>query len=93
MGAHGGAREGAGRKPGAVSDAKREMIDAAQGEGVEVLKILGAIARDEKAPASARVAAACAILDRGFGKPPQALQSDGEGGRMIVVISGDDANL
>ena len=39
----------------------------------EALKTLVDISRDEKAPPAARVAAANAILDRGYGKPTQAV--------------------
>lgn len=41
------------------------------------LDTLTAIMSDEKAPAAARVSAACAILDRGFGRPAQQLQHSG----------------
>ncbi len=38
---------------------------------------------------SARVAAAVAILDRGWGKPAQPVDGDGEGGPMrFVVVTG-----
>jgi hypothetical protein len=37
------------------------------------LATLAAIMQDAAVPASARVAAATAILDRGWGRPPQAL--------------------
>lgn len=44
------------------------------------LKTLAEIMRSKKAPAAARVNAACALLDRGFGKPAQSVDltnSDG----------------
>ena len=39
--------------------------------GEDALNVLASIMRDAKAPASARSAAAQAILDRGFGRPKQ----------------------
>jgi hypothetical protein len=34
----------------------------------------------------ARVHAACALLDRGWGKPAQPVDGDGEGGPIVVEI-------
>jgi hypothetical protein len=44
----------------------------AQVDAVAALKALADIARNEESPASARVAAANAILDRAYGRPVQA---------------------
>lgn len=66
----GGKRTGAGRKPGAVSKAKRELADMAKPYAEAALRTLVVIARKGESE-SARVAAATAILDRGYGKPPQ----------------------
>ena len=87
MAQHGGARSGAGRKPGKVGKAKRELIDMAKDHAERALSILVQIASDDEAPAAARVSAANAILDRGYGKPPQALEHTGkDGGQLQVVI-------
>jgi hypothetical protein len=48
-----------------------ELQELARQHGVDVLEILVSIVEDESAPAGARVSAACAILDRGYGKPTQ----------------------
>jgi len=40
---------------------------------------------EKKAPAAARVSAAQALLDRGWGKAPQPLDGDGEGGAINVI--------
>ncbi|MFY9641053.1 MAG: hypothetical protein WCD20_02605 [Rhodomicrobium sp.] len=49
---------------------------------------------DDNAPAAARVAAANAILDRGFGKPAQAVEmSGGDGTPVQVQHSATDAFL
>jgi hypothetical protein len=47
----------------------------------------------EDAPGAARVAAANAVLDRGHGKPRQALEHGGDGGAaiQIVYLNAEDA--
>lgn len=77
MAARGGARPGAGRKPGKVSQAKRELAAMAKDHAEAALLVLVNIANSVKAPAAARVSAASAILDRGYGKPMQAVEVDG----------------
>jgi Ni,Fe-hydrogenase I small subunit len=71
--ARGGARPGAGRKKGKVGQAKREMAEMAKEHAEAALLTLVEVATGECA-ASARVSAATAILDRAYGKPPQALE-------------------
>src|SRR5271165_1746651 len=53
------------------SDADRKVEELARALGGEAIKTLASIMRSAKAPASARSAAAQAILDRGFGRPGQ----------------------
>lgn len=65
----GGARPGAGRKPGKVSAAKRAIAEVARNHADAALQVLVDIAQDASNPASARVSAAMAVLDRGYGKP------------------------
>ena len=46
-----------------------------------MVRVLRAIAGEKDAPPAARIAAAVALLDRGWGRPPQALETTGaEGG-------------
>lgn len=73
MAQHGGKRPGAGRKPGAVSRAKRDLAEMAKGHAEQALAVLAEIMVSGESDA-ARVSAANAILDRGFGKPIQGLQ-------------------
>lgn len=68
-GTRGGARPGAGRKPGKVSAAKRAIAEVAREHCGAALAVLIEIARDKSASSAARVSAANAILDRGYGKP------------------------
>jgi hypothetical protein len=50
-----------------------EVAELARDHTEAALATLATIIEDAAAPASARVAAATAILDRGWGRPPQAL--------------------
>jgi len=89
--ARGGKREGAGRKKGskhtrprsspviiAPAQEKRELREAARQFTDDALKALAAICIEGKSEA-ARVSAACALLDRGFGKPTQQLETGSPG--------------
>ncbi len=80
--AHGGKREGAGRKPGSRNKITADIKLVAQSFGEEAIKHLVEIARDGEAAPAARVAAVKEILDRGFGKSKQEMEvsgPDGEG--------------
>lgn len=76
--------KGHGRPKGVPNKANREVKLAAQKYTVECLQTLGTIMREGKNE-TARIAAANALLDRGHGKPPQAL-TDGEGGPLIPAL-------
>lgn len=83
---HGGPRPGAGRKPGKVSKAKIDIAERAKSHGEAALLTLAEIMQDTEAPHSARVSAANALLDRGFGRPMQAVEHSGpEGGPISVT--------
>lgn len=79
----GGARKGAGRKPGVVSEAKRTFAEAAREHADEAMKILLKVARDETAAPAARVSAANSIIDRAYGKPLNAVEVTGKDGGAI----------
>lgn len=51
----------------------------------EAIQALVAVMRDPDQPGRARVAAAEALLDRGWGRPPQATEVSGPGGGPIIV--------
>jgi len=87
----GGKREGAGRKKGsqdrrprsspiiiANAQEKRELREAAREYTERALKTLAAICSEGQSEA-ARVSAACALLDRGYGKPTQQVESGSPG--------------
>ena len=71
--ARGGKREGAGRPPGATTKVGIELKEAAQAYTTQALSVLASIMNTMTEPASARVSAANAILDRAHGKPAQAI--------------------
>ena len=49
----------------------------------DALNTLTSIMGDQNAPAAARVTAACAILDRGYGRPVQSTEITGAGGGPV----------
>ena len=49
-----------------------EIRDLARGQTEHAIEVLISVMRDGKASAAARIAAAREILDRGWGRPPQA---------------------
>jgi hypothetical protein len=69
---------GPGRPKGSRNKVTIELAEAAKEYSEEALEILITVARKGRSEA-ARVAAACAILDRAFGKPKQQIQADVSG--------------
>jgi HEAT repeat protein len=61
------------------------------------IAVLVEIAKDKKKTANARVSAVCALLDRGYGKPAQALEHSGEIktgiGELLEAIDGRTRGL
>lgn len=80
----GGRREGSGRKPGKLSAAKRELRDLAKEHVPEMLDQLVRIAKSSRQD-SARVAAIKEVLDRAYGKAPQAIIGDDENPIEIIT--------
>ena len=79
----GGKRHGAGRKPGSRNRVTTERLagvrslsEVARSYTETALDTLAAITSDDTAPPSARITAACALLDRGYGRPPQRVELD-----------------
>lgn len=69
---------GPGRPKGSRNKVTIELAEAAQEYTEEALETLIRICRSGKSEA-ARVAAACALLDRGHGKPKQQIQANMQG--------------
>lgn len=91
MAQRGGKRPGAGRRPGRVSKAKRQLSEMAKEHAEAALGTLAEIHADRQAPHAARVSAATAILDRAYGKPSQSHEHSGPGGAPIQTM--DVTNL
>ena len=63
--------------PGGRPKELRDIIELARSHGHHAIETLAKIMTNPKAPPAARVAAANAILDRGFGKPLQGVELSG----------------
>jgi hypothetical protein len=62
-----------------------DVQNAARDYSTAAIETLAQIMRNPKAPAAARISAACALLDRGYGKPSQAIETTNP--NAVYVIS------
>ena len=89
MAGKGGRQPGAGRPKGSLNRAKKEHVetlsDLARRHTADALQVLIEIAKHGESEA-ARVSAACAILDRGYGKPSQSHEHAGPGGEGPIAV-------
>ena len=76
-------QKGQSGNPGGRPKALREVEELARQETAAAMQTLATIHKDRKAPYSARVMAANALLDRGWGKARQALEHFGSDGSAI----------
>ena len=95
----GGKRLGAGRPKGSKDKATREagatIAELAREHSGTAIETLSTIAQSGESE-SARVSAANAILDRGYGKPPQAIEYSGEiksDGPLADISDEEAANM
>src|SRR4051794_5913362 len=72
----GGWKKGQSGNPGGRPKAIVKVEELAREHTTEAIETLGEIMRDKQAPSSSRVAAASALLDRGWGKPRAELVVD-----------------
>src|SRR5450631_1921119 len=91
-------KQGQSGNPGGRPKDDARLRELARERTEDALNTLTAIMTSRKAPAAARVAAACAILDRGYGRPSQQLQHTGPGDgtmtlEMLVAASFELENL
>jgi hypothetical protein len=69
-----------------MAKAKADIRSLARSHTETAIKVLAGIMQQETAQAAARVAAAQALLDRGWGKAPQTMSGeDGEGPAELVI--------
>ena len=80
----GGKREGAGRPKGVVSEAKKQLSEMAKVHGKTALNVLVEVATNDAEPATSRVSAAVALLDRGYGRPQQSMDLSNEDGSLTA---------
>ncbi len=91
---NGGKRDGAGRKQGSINKVKLELREAAKAYTQQALDTLVKIMGDNSMPAAARISAANILLDRGHGKPSQALDvaHSGDINHLIVRWTESDGD-
>ena len=68
-----------------MAKAPAEIRSLARSHTKSALKVLSGIMNEAEAPAAARVAAAQALLDRGWGKPTQFIGGDVENPLQQVI--------
>lgn len=78
-------RKGASGNPSGRPKVALELAETARTYTAQALTTLGTICADTEAPAAARVSAACALLDRGYGKPVQPTELSGPDGAALEV--------
>jgi hypothetical protein len=73
--------------PGGRRKSSATIIDLARTHSVDAIKTLATICNDPEAAPAPRVAAAMALLDRGWGRPmqPTDITSNGESVRYVVL--------
>jgi hypothetical protein len=63
-----------------------EIKSLARGHTATAINTLAGIMQQADAPAAARVSAATALLDRGWGKPAQAIGTEGDDGDVGPLV-------
>lgn len=69
-----------------MSKAPTDIRSLARSHTELAIKVLAGIAQNSESD-PARVSAANALLDRGWGKPAQPVDGDGEGGPVQLVVT------
>jgi hypothetical protein len=91
----GGARPGAGRPKGSVSEVRQAQLRAeatlrelAAEHTPEAIRTLVEMMQDQATPAAARVSAIRELLDRAHGKPAQTIVGDEERPIPLAIVTG-----
>lgn len=80
-------KKGQSGNPGGRPKGDPELRVLARAKTVEAINTLARIMESRKSPAAARVTAACALLDRGYGRPTQMAEITGKDGGPIETKS------
>jgi hypothetical protein len=72
--------------PGGRPKVVAEVRDLARAQTAQAIATLSAIMSSAKAPAAARVAAANSLLDRGWGRPTQAMDVRATGPTLADLV-------
>lgn len=83
-GKSGGPRPNSGRKRGKQSAAAQSIVELAKSHSPDMLRVLVAIGNNTNETASARVSAANAVIERGYGRPAQTLEHTGKDGAADI---------
>lgn len=83
----GGFQKGRSGNPGGRPREVGEVRDLARRYTPQAIEALQSIMNEQQAPASARVAAAEALLNRGWGRPTAVLANDDDTGPVQFVVS------
>jgi hypothetical protein len=68
-----------------------DIRSMARGHTEAAINCLVGVMNQSEAPPAARVAAANSLLDRGWGKPAQPVDGDGEGGPVQLTVTWQNA--
>lgn len=79
--------------PGGRPKDETKLRELARTYTVPALKTLAQIMRNKRSPAAARVNAACALLDRGFGKPAQSVDLTNSDGSLAQAWAAARAEM
>ena len=83
-------QRGTSGNPGGRPKATHSIQELARHHTIEALDVLVQIMLNERAPPNARVAAANALLDRAYGKPPTFSTSDTQAFKRAIDMSDDE---
>src|SRR3990167_3259194 len=83
-------KKGQSGNPGGRPRAEIHVRDMARKHTAEALKTLVEVMRDKQAPATARLGAAQALIDRAWGRPAQIIGGDPDGAPVRVDMDNDE---
>lgn len=79
--------------PGGRPKVIADLRDLAREHTVDALNALTDIMQNPQSTDAARVSAACAVLDRGYGKPSQQVEHTGKDGKDLKTVEQSDIDV